>query len=284
MGKLALFFIISILLAGAVNASSYTIEISQIEDKSLVKHEILLDNEGTISLPLPKDAAALSSNLNYSKYAGSLEITGKEIELSYLTSSNIEQSDKGYFFVETIKFNFPVDEALIKLVLQEGNYLEEGKIFPQPTSIETDGQQIAVFWALKDVKADSDIPIFAAIETPASYSKILFWILIILALAVMAYLIYISKAKRIKSPIKRRKIKSKEKSQEKAENYEKYLLESEKAVIQALKEEGGELWQKQIQLKTNFSKAKLSRVIRNLESRSLIEKIPLGNTNKVRLK
>jgi len=43
------------------------------------------------------------------------------------------------------------------------------------------------------------------------------------------------------------------------------------------------MWQKQLQLKTGFSKAKLSRVIRNLESRSLVKKIPFGNANKIRL-
>jgi len=286
MGKLLLSALILILLASAVSASSYTIEINQVEDKTLVKHHIVFDNERTISIPLPQDAAAISSKLNYSLGISSLEITGKDIELSYLTSSNLEQLDEGYFFVETIKFNFPVDEATINLILQEGNYLEAGKIFPQPNSIETDGQQITVSWNLNNITADSDIPIFASIKTPVSSSNLIFWIFIALAVVVIVYLTYLNYQKRkIKSPQKKHKAKPKEKQAEKqAEDYEKYLLDSEKAVLQALKEAGGELWQKQIQLKTNFSKAKLSRVIRNLESRNLIEKISFGNTNKVRLK
>jgi uncharacterized membrane protein len=44
------------------------------------------------------------------------------------------------------------------------------------------------------------------------------------------------------------------------------------------------LWQKQIQNSTGFSKAKVSRLVRNLESRGLVKKIPFGNTNKIRLR
>ena len=66
---------------------------------------------------------------------------------------------------------------------------------------------------------------------------------------------------------------------------EEHLIESEKAVIAELKNaDKKELWQKQLQLKTEFSKAKLSRVIRNLEARNIIQKTPYGNTNKIKLK
>jgi len=66
--------------------------------------------------------------------------------------------------------------------------------------------------------------------------------------------------------------------------FEKHLIESEKKVIEELKKaDRNEMWQKQIQTSTGFSKAKLSRVIRNLEARKLVRKIPMGNTNKISL-
>jgi uncharacterized membrane protein len=66
---------------------------------------------------------------------------------------------------------------------------------------------------------------------------------------------------------------------------EKHLIESEKKVIDELKKsENNEIWQKQLLTKTEFSKAKLSRIIKNLEKRDLVRKVPIGNTNKVVLK
>jgi uncharacterized membrane protein len=79
--------------------------------------------------------------------------------------------------------------------------------------------------------------------------------------------------------IKKGKIKEKE------SNDYNYLLDTEKKIIDELKKANrNELWQKQIQSSTEFSKAKVSRLIRNLEARGLIIKIPFGNTNKIRLK
>jgi uncharacterized membrane protein len=60
-------------------------------------------------------------------------------------------------------------------------------------------------------------------------------------------------------------------------------MESEQKVVDFLRTKG-EAWQKQIQLSTGFSKAKVSRVVRNLEARGVVSKTPYGNTNKVALK
>jgi len=79
--------------------------------------------------------------------------------------------------------------------------------------------------------------------------------------------------------------KIKHKPSKKEEQEYDYLLDTEKKIIEELKKaDRNELWQKQIQNSTGFSKAKLSRLIRNLESRNLIVKIPFGNTNKIKLK
>ncbi len=64
-----------------------------------------------------------------------------------------------------------------------------------------------------------------------------------------------------------------------------YLLEDEKKIIELLRKSNRrENWQRKIQEELEFSKAKLSRMVRNLESRGLIEKVPIGNTNKIKLK
>ncbi|MCK5289921.1 MAG: hypothetical protein KAJ56_03165 [Candidatus Aenigmarchaeota archaeon] len=62
-----------------------------------------------------------------------------------------------------------------------------------------------------------------------------------------------------------------------------HLLESEAAVVDALEANMGVLKQKELLDITSFSKAKLSRVISNLESRAIVEKKQWGNSNKISL-
>lgn len=261
--------IISLSLIGSVSASVYNIEINQVGDKLLAKHIISLDSENTIQINIPSDASSLSSKQDYSIENNVATITGKNIELSYLTQGALQKSDDGYYFVEDIKFNSNFDEATIKLILDTGYFLDNEHIYPKPTKIETDGRQISVIWELKDTKQGSDIPIFLTIFSSSASSSILIWAIILVLLIVVGYFLY----------------KFYPKKGKKEGDIEKHLMESEKSILNEIKKaDRGEIWQKQLQLKTNFSKAKLSRVIRNLESRNLVEKIPFGNTNKVRLK
>ncbi len=279
IAKMMTFVFIALAFLPFVEASVYNIEFNQVDGKLLIKHEIGLEQEQTISLYLPEDATSISANLNYSINNNILTTRGRSIEISYITKITLEKSKEGYYFVDTPLFSFNVDEVKIKFMLKEGNFIEKDRVFPKPSGIETDGRQIVILWNLSSVKAGSDFPIFLTIHTPALSSNTLIIILAILAIiltASVAYLIYYFYSRKPKVKIKKQRVK---------EDLDKYLVESEKAVLHELKRaDRGELWQKQLQIATNFSKAKLSRVIRNLEQRNLIEKISFGNTNKIRLK
>ena len=132
-------------------------------------------------------------------------------------------------------------------------------------------------WEKNSLRGGESFPVFLIYKENKSSSVIIYIAILILVLAgFLAYLKSRRKSNVIKTFTSRRKV-SKQKT-------ELHLLESEAAVVKALKDSKGEMWQKQIQIKTGFSKAKLSRVIRNLESRGLVKRIPLGNTNKIKLK
>ena len=64
----------------------------------------------------------------------------------------------------------------------------------------------------------------------------------------------------------------------------KYLTSDEKKVMNELKEAKGELTQKEIMVKTGFSKSKIHRVLIKLENRDIIERHPFGMTKKVVIK
>jgi len=265
-----------------VSASSYYVEIYQLENKALIKNRITLDKEQVILLELPDDFSSLSAKPDYSISGSTLILSGNQIEASYLTKSLLESSKDGYNLITKVPFVFDADNLTIKLILDEGYFVSRDYVFPKPSKIETNGINIILSWELNNVKEGSDFPIFVSIKTKST--PLASYVLILSVFIILAFIFYII-YKNIKNQKKSKKEKPQKSKKTQKNEIEKYLFESEKIVLNELKQaDRGEMWQKQLQLKTNFSKAKLSRVIRNLESRNLIDKIPFGNTNKIRLK
>ncbi|MEM4259443.1 MAG: hypothetical protein QXS38_01625 [Candidatus Pacearchaeota archaeon] len=288
MKKIILTFsaiIIFIALTSTASASVYNLEISQIDDKLLIKHKISFDYETSISFSLPSDASSISAKQNYALDSNILTTNGKNIEISYLTKEALQKSENAYYFVDKILFNSNFTEAYIRLILDEGYYTDKDKIYPEPNQITTDGRQIILEWIVANAKKGDDFPIFTIIQTKSSTSNTIIWLIVIPIILFVLYLLYAKYLRKSMPKTKKKTRKPKEKPKTKFEDVERYLVESEKAVLNELKKsDRGEAWQKQLQIATGYSKAKLSRVIRNLEARNLVEKIPFGNTNKVRLR
>jgi hypothetical protein len=266
--RVSLCSILALILLSFVSANSYNIQFSQVETKALVEIQINLDNESGIFIPIPKDAAGISCSMPYEIRDCQIYTGGKNIELSYVTSSFIEKTNGKYYFVHNFVFPINANRGEIKLALDEGFIVDSSEIFPAGSEIKSDGKSIILVWNYKDKKAGDNIPLFVPFASVKyDWDYILIILAIILALALIIWgLYYFIKFKKKKG------------------NYENYLIDAEKKVIEELKKaDRNEMWQKQLQLKTGFSKAKLSRVVRNLESRNLIKKIPFGNTNKIRL-
>ncbi|MBI2580123.1 MAG: hypothetical protein HYW27_04445, partial [Candidatus Aenigmarchaeota archaeon] len=62
------------------------------------------------------------------------------------------------------------------------------------------------------------------------------------------------------------------------------LTENERKVMEIVFNEKGEVDQRKIIKQTDFSKPKVSRIIHDLSGRGLIEKVPKGRTNIIKLK
>ena len=197
---------------------------------------------------------------------------------SYVDSESLNVVGKEMYFVNRVIFPDDFGNVKIKLNLEKGVIIQSKEVFPSNYEIESDGQTISVIWALSDVEKGDNFAIFANLEdTKKGFSYI--WIAVIVIAVILVGLFFLRRGKIPKKvqAVKRRR-------ERKTENYG-YLLDTEKKVIEELKKaDRNELWQKQIQNFTGFSKAKVSRLIRNLESRGLIKKIPMGNTNKIVLK
>lgn len=278
--------IMVLIIAPFAGASSYNVIFNQVDNKVLAEYEINLNTSGKISIVLPSDARAISSSLNYSIESGKIIVEGKNLKISYISEDLLDKFDEGYYFVHELKLDNGFEKVSARVHLKEGYYLQKDKIFPKNYILQTDGEKIYVVWYLTDVQKGDSLPIFLTIKSEKG-EGILDWaiIAVLIVIVVAGALYFYSRKPKIIVKAVRGAKKQKEKVENKLENVEKYLVESEKAVLDALKKaDRGETWQKQLQIATGFSKAKLSRVIRNLEARNLIEKIPFGNTNKVRLK
>lgn len=203
-------------------------------------------------------------------------------QTAYVDQSLIDKSGDNLYFVKKITFNQSFSEAIIRIHLDKGIIISEGLAFPEGYSVETDGQTISIIWNLKNVVAGPSFAMFVTLEDTTGSLSWIYWVLGIAVIIVLSFFTYKLSKRKIKKVNPKRKLTKK---QEKSSGVYNYLLDTEKRVIQELKKaDRHELWQKQIQNSTGYSKAKVSRLVRNLEARNLVVKIPFGNTNKIRLK
>ncbi|MBM3247056.1 hypothetical protein FJZ17_00755 [Candidatus Pacearchaeota archaeon] len=186
---------------------------------------------------------------------------------SYVDSNLLEETKIGYLFLNKIIFPEDFESTIIKLNLDNGYTVGEDGAYPLGYRVETDGQIISLVWQLNNVKASEPIAVVVNIrDLRKGYTWV--WILLgIIILIVVAYILFKYQKKR------------------KTKNLDKHLLDIERKMLEELrKADRQEMWQRNLQKNLGLSKAKTSRLIRNLESRELVEKIPFGNTNKIVLK
>ena len=275
-----IFLLFFIFLAGTISPAIET-NYYIYQDKVLVKH--FFDSVSDLELKIPKDFDKLEVNSQsqleeFSKYYLIKINSTNNLSINYITKSMIDKSGENFYFISR---NYLNEFQNVRLVLPEFAVLsEKGIVFPEPNLISSDGRSIILEWSNYNEKQ-----IIVDYEFVKKKNFIFYILILIIVLAFVSYLIFQRKIFKKKIEKIKDKAKKNKKSNLKSEIIEEHLVESEKRIINELKKaEKNQLWQKQLQTQTGFSKAKLSRTIRNLESRNLIQKIPMGNTNKIKLK
>ncbi len=273
-------------------AASYTL----IQDKAIVEITLRLSSPvSSVEWPLPEDAAAVE--VKYQEYhvlAGegltkTLLVTGhnfQEVTFKYITSSPLETGRDNFFIVDLAGIDARAISLTValpeKATLKYPLGSDKTAIVPLTDNVTTDGKIIKVHWDQQDLTRGNAVLIMYTLPEEFSW----FWfvaIFIIMGAAAAGYYWYYRK-----SPYKRNTTLSASPAQEQGqvqppETLTKNLFEEEKKIVEILLAEG-ELWQKQLELKSGLSKVKLFRKLRSLEAKGLIEKIPYGNSNKIRLK
>jgi uncharacterized membrane protein len=267
----ALSLIVLITLASAQPVLDYTI----VDDKVFV--EIDFGSVSDLEYKLPYDARVVESNSDFEIVNNTLKVAQSEhLTIDYITESLIEKSSKRNFFI----FNNDFDEGIVMtLRLPEGGVLDdEGLLFPDPDIMLTDGRVISLRW--NNLVSEEAVVSYEVIEKD-NYLWVVF-----IGIALIGIVAYQSIAlkRRIRKLKKKKKISRKRQKTKAKKAITRNLFGEEKKIVEyLLGRKKNESWTKEISRDLEISKVRLSRRLRNLQQKELIEKIPYGNENRIKL-
>ena len=302
--------------AHAQRFKNYT-EIVELEpDKAKVEADmILLLPINNFSFSVPSDAENISISIKDSSdvrwNSSRICIVNKSIincklspgqfiiKISYETQAVLNHLKEGILFKSSYESEIPATSFKYVVMLPKGYILPEEKsinyfITPAPSYISSDGRSILLIWRMEQVSERKEFSFFFKKPDDLKNAKetgilivsnqereyLPFWIGIpFLIIVISTFYVFKRKQKNANHLY----TLNTNNPHENIENIEYVsLLDHEKKVVEILKEaENRTLWQKQIQIKSGFSKVKLSRLIKALEARGVVKKEPWGNTNKI---
>ena len=245
--------------------------------------------EGTLNYPLPFHIKDFETSANFKNYTCEAEkkdwgtlITcdfsdvkagGRALSIRFRREGCVKKIESAYHFDTNIKTPQKVPRMVVKIVLEKGFIL-----IPQPEKPTTivpfaptdgtegsDGRRIFIVWERNNLEKGEGIDVTVNYErsTPISQNNTPFIILGIAILVIITVLSIRFRGER--------------------EGIERILKDDERRIIEIIKSYGGSCKQREIVRDSDFSKAKVSRLIRDLEERKIIKVEKIGRTNRVYL-
>ena len=258
-----------ILLAGLASASSITCTVVDVD----VLVEIDLDEAGIVSLP--EKYSVLESDSEYEIVDGKLFSNGGIIK--FISSGYFRGSGHEYIFI------FPkiIDvTSSIKIYLPENHILSDNLVYPKNYSISTNGRNIILEWN----EIDDEVIIFYEGVPDSNLLLYLFSGLLFIVASVVVYFQHKKFKKRLQQIKNKQKEKIKKVKTSKKDLITKNLFDDEKKIIEYLvAKKGHTCWTKELVKELDISKVRLSRKIRSLAEKGLIEKESHGNANRINL-
>jgi predicted transcriptional regulator len=230
-----------------------------------------IENFNATSLTGPVDCRLVVSGMSTITCMMSLTTERRTINMNFETNDFVRILDNKFYFDVDFSLNQNINQVFASIKLPEGMALVQDKIpgklsYPENATPITDGRRIIVTWKLDNLQKTQPIRLqiwYEQLENPIFR----FWqyILIgIVAAGIVAFLIirYTRKPEELILSV---------------------LDEYEKKIMDTIVVAGGVTNQKKVVQDTNLSKAKVSRVVKSLVERGLIETERIGRNNKLRL-
>jgi len=299
---LLLVLMLPVAYGAGIDTAITTVDMDTNSVDILSQYAIVGDSVEDIAVVLPSDAVKIKADMDGERRTCMFETSnvttarcgstkeGKHIfTIGYRTRHPVVNVERLIFkFTEHLPFKAAEHTFLLKLPVGYVVSSEEGKdptffLNPTPAEVLSDGQRILISWKNEDISQFSASAITQSIR---GFNWLFISLgIIVAALAGAGTTWYVLHRKKKKEDRKTRKEAKEEAKKEVKKELVPQFIEHERMVVDILsKTEGHETWQKQLLLETKFSKAKLSRIIKNLEQRGVVKKTVYGNTNKISLK
>lgn len=206
-----------------------------------------------------------------------LQLTGerKTIQINYETRDFLKQLGNRYLFSTDFGLSQNISRMTVSVRLPEATALvtegdQPGRLsFSENATTSSDGRTIIVTWNMANISAEKrlNFEVFYESLTVPFWAELRIRYIIIFAVVTgfVISFIFLRRAR---------------KSQELILSV---LDEFEKKVVDVIVKAEGEINQRKVVQETNLSKAKVSRIVKSLVGRGLIEVQRLGRTNKLKL-
>jgi uncharacterized membrane protein len=200
----------------------------------------------------------------------SLTTEKRTLGLMFETSDFVKALDNKFYLDADLGINRDIQEIFVSARLPEGMALVSENVtgrlsFPENATYFSDGRRIIVLWKISNIQSTQPLR-FQILYEQVRPQYLQLWYLIVLGLVTITLLTYIV-LRFLKRP-------------------EKLILsvldEYERKVMDAIVHSGGSITQKKVVKETNLSKAKVSRVVKSLAERGVIEVERAGRTNNLK--
>jgi len=197
--------------------------------------------------------------------------TMNTLTLEFDTRNQIKRIDENYQLVIDYSINNPVQASFIIIKLPEFGILaaDNHSFFPTEgkTLLTDDGRKIAVYWE-NDPTDQNHLQFSITYNTPnvggPFYNFLLAALTFIIIIVMIAVAVYIKRDRRSVDVVK------------------SVLNSDEKRIVDILSEHNGKAGQKILVRESDFSKAKISRIVNSLKSRGVVDTEPIsGRENRV---
>lgn len=191
-----------------------------------------------------------------------------QLTLTFDTIGGVKNLNGKYQFRANYGF-LPTKNSFILIRLPQYSILSEeianNSYFPPEGKIISDGKTIAVFWEMKDIGEESlqfSVSYFPPPEIP---SFIIISLTILVIVVMVGVVVYARRKQRV-------------------EVITSVLNPDEKVIVDILKQKEGKALQKSLVRESTFSKAKVSRLVKDMKLRGIVEIEPVsGRENRILL-
>lgn len=199
-----------------------------------------------------------------------------QLQLIFTTKDSVKRlGDKNRFSVN-YGISLPVEEMFVKVKLPENSVLAEQIVnqsfFPHDgKTLLGDGNRLMIYWERNNITAGDNLQysIMYASESSALPNAVIYGIAAVIIIFMIAVAVYVKK----------------ESSKKEREVVKSVLNTDENTIVNLLMSKGGSSVQKALVRETDFSKAKVSRIIKNLKQRGVVDIEPVsGRENRIILK